>query len=65
MPEYVMEFDVDETGKLINARRKEELVRCRDCINRQYDSIFHIGWCKGTAVKPNGYCDEGRTVDGT
>lgn len=59
MPEYIMQYDVDETGKLINARRKEELVRCRDCINRQHDTIFNISWCKGQAVKPDGYCDEG------
>jgi hypothetical protein len=24
MPEYIMQFDVDDTGKLINARRKEK-----------------------------------------
>lgn len=31
MPEFIMEFDVDENGKLINARRKEEIIRCGDC----------------------------------
>ena len=64
MPEYIMQYDVDDTGKLIKARRKEELIRCRECINRQYDVIFNIAWCKGKAVKPNGYCDEGRTKNG-
>ena len=63
MPEYIMQYDVDDTGKLINARRKEKLTRCKDCINRQYDSIFHVGWCKGKAVKPDGFCDEGRSND--
>lgn len=63
MPEYIMEYDIDDTGKLINARRKEKLTRCKDCMNRQYDAIFNIAWCKGKAVKPNGYCDEGRRTD--
>lgn len=60
MPEYIMEYDIDETGKLINARRKEKLIRCKDCINHQYDAIFNIAWCNGQAVKPDGYCDAGK-----
>ena len=31
MIEYVMRYDIDDAGKFINARRQEELVRCRDC----------------------------------
>ena len=60
MPEYIMQYDIDDTGKLIKARRKEELVRCRDCMNRQHDTIFNISWCNGKAVKPDGYCNAGR-----
>ena len=64
MPEYIMSFDLDENGKLINAKRKEKLTRCEDCINHQYDALFNIAWCKWRAVKPNGYCYEGRTKNG-
>ena len=60
MPEYVMEFDVDENGKLINARRKEELLRCKDCAFCSIDKLFHMHWCGGRMVNPNGYCNERR-----
>lgn len=53
MPEYIMEYDIDENGKLINAKRKEEVIRCSDC-----------GFCvrcecsrTGRFTKPCGYCD--------
>lgn len=59
MIEYIMRFDEDDSGKLINARRKEEVIRCRDCINHQYDAIFNIAWCNGQAVKPDGFCEKG------
>lgn len=56
MPEYIMEFDLDDTGKLINARRKEKIVRCEDC-----GFFAHNECCRvGHIVKANGYCYEGR-----
>ena len=41
MPEYVMQYDLDDTDKLINAKRKEEIVRCKDCVklNRKLGSL--------------------------
>ena len=59
MPEYIMQYDLDEFGKLINARRKEELVRCKDCAKCVKDNAFHAYWCEGSIVRPDGYCDEG------
>lgn len=31
MPEVVMQYDLDESGKMVNLVRKEEIVRCKDC----------------------------------
>lgn len=56
MPEYIMEYDLDDTGKLINARRKEELVRCRDCGFRIKSECNRVG----QTVKPDDFCSEGR-----
>lgn len=58
MPEFIMEFDVDETGKLINARRKEEIVRCRDCTFHR-TSNEQLSWCDDDPTKPDGYCNLG------
>lgn len=60
MTEYIMRFDTDENGKLINARRMEQVVRCCNCENVEYDEIFSDYWCKGRVVKPDGYCEKGR-----
>lgn len=59
MPEYIMQFDVDDTGKLINARRKEKLTRCKDCGFRVRDECCRVGH----VAKMEGYCDEGRSND--
>lgn len=53
-----MQYDVDENGKFINARRKEEITRCKDCIYR--DEVFNECWCDEHITKPNGFCDIGR-----
>lgn len=31
MAEVVMQYDLDESGKMVNLVRKEEIVRCKDC----------------------------------
>ena len=60
MPEFIMEYDLDENGKLINARRKEQIIRCNGCGFCVRDEC-----CRdGHIVKANGYCDEGRTKNG-
>ena len=59
MTEYIMRYS-GEGEDLHDLKKVGELVRCRDCINRQHDTIFNISWCKGKAVKPTGYCNEGR-----
>lgn len=59
MPEYIMEYDIDETGKLINARRKEKLTRCKDCGFCVRDECCRVGH----VVKSDGYCYEGRSND--
>ena len=48
MIEYVMRYNIDETGKMINARRMEELVRCKNCRN--------FGFCKDHGCKDNDFC---------
>ena len=37
MPEVVMQYDLDESGKMVNLRRKEEIVRCKECAHRDAD----------------------------
>ena len=34
MPEVIMSYEFDDTGKMINLKRMEELVRCKDCKHR-------------------------------
>lgn len=55
MPEVIMEYDLDETGKMVNLRQKEEIVRCKEC------GFCVRGECcrTGYTAKPIGYCDEG------
>ena len=60
MVEYIMQYDTDEFGKLINARRKEEVVRCADCVNLQTHDGFGECVLHYTVKKPDGYCDCGR-----
>lgn len=48
MIEYVMRYNIDETGKMINARRMEELIRCKNCRN--------FGFCKDNGCKDNDFC---------
>lgn len=59
MIEYIMRFDKDDSDKLINARRMEQVVRCRNCENVEYDELFSDYWCNGRVVKPNGFCEKG------
>ena len=55
MPEVVMQYDLDDTGKMINLVRKEEVTRCKDC-----GSCVRYECCRvGHVVKPDGYCNEG------
>ena len=42
MPEYIMSFDLDENGKLINARRMKELVRCGECVKHNIEPGMFI-----------------------
>ena len=58
MIEYIMAYNLDDTGKLINAKRREELIRCIDCnssdqYNRHYCVIL------GGMFTPNDYCSYG------
>ena len=59
MPEVIMEYDLDETGKMINLRRKEEVTRCKDCGFCVRDECCRVGH----VVKPDGFCCEGRSND--
>ena len=56
MPEYIMSYNLDENGKLIKARRKEELTRCKDCGFRIKSECNRVG----QTVKPDDFCSEGR-----
>ena len=58
MSEYIIRFEEDENGLI--ARRMEEVVRCRDCVNRGDDSYCsHIGHF----VLPNGFCSKWERED--
>lgn len=59
MVEYIMQFDIDDSGKLINARRKEEVIRCEDCKHYHYDDCDRyadetLGYVHST--QPNYFC---------
>lgn len=41
-----------------------EVVRCKDCVKCQVDTIFNQYWCGGERVLPNGFCNYGRRKDG-
>ena len=59
MPEVIMEYDLDETGKIINLVRKEDVTRCKDCGFCVRDECCRVGH----VVKPYGFCCEGRSND--
>ena len=81
MAEYVMEYDgwaegipVGEYLKVrdaMHARKREEVVRCRDCERfavDQSDHEYRSGWwCKRwdtDMVKPDGFCAWGKRKEG-
>lgn len=37
------------------------VVRCRECLNYQRDSIFKSNYCCGRIRKPDDYCSKGIT----
>ena len=59
MREYIMRFNEDDSGKLVNARRMEHVVRCKDCPRVSKDVLFGMWWCNGHIVKPDGFCERG------
>ena len=67
MIEYIMAYNLDDTGKLINAKRREELIRCIDCNNYQKDwtpnssDQYNRHYCVilGGMFTPNDYCSYG------
>ncbi len=58
MSEYIIRFEEDENGLI--ARRMEEVVRCRDCMNME-DDIF----CSriGHQVLLDGFCSNWERKD--
>ena len=42
MPEYIMEYDIDENGKLINAKRKEEVWEAIINSRKSYEEILKM-----------------------
>lgn len=60
MPEYIMSFDLDENGKLINARRQEEVVRCGECKHWYMDADVGKA-CEFTNMSQphDGFCNWG------
>ena len=48
MPEYIMHFDIDDCGKWINAKRKQKIIRCKDCM--EFD------FCEKQGCKENDFC---------
>jgi len=67
MIEYIMAYNLDDTGKLINAKRREELIRCIDCNNYQKDwtpipsDQYDRHYCSilDGMFAPNDYCSYG------
>lgn len=54
MTEYIIRFEEDENG--VFARRMEEVVRCRDCVNREDDVYCSHS---GHQVLLDGFCSGG------
>ena len=40
-----------------------KVVRCKDCVNCEYDSIFNQYWCGGSEVISDGFCNYGERED--
>ena len=40
-----------------------QVVRCKDCVNCEYDSIFNQYWCGGSEVISDGFCNYGERED--
>lgn len=58
MIEYIIRIEEDENGLIY--RRMEEVVRCRDCVNRGDDSYCSHS---GHQVLPNGFCSKWKRKD--
>ena len=58
MSEYIIRFEEDENG--LCARRMEEVVRCRDCVNREDDVYCSHS---GHQVLLDGFCDKGERAE--
>ena len=50
---------INDLGVTVEVKT-EQLVRCRDCNNAQYDDLFEQYWCNGKKVDQNHYCGYGR-----
>lgn len=53
---------LDEIEKMPSADAVE-VVRCKDCVNCEYDSIFNQYWCGGSEVISDGFCNYGERED--
>lgn len=58
MPEYIMSFETDDSGKLINGKRKEEVVRCKECKHWYMDADTGMA-CEYTQLSQphDGFCN--------
>lgn len=59
MPEVIMQYNLDDTGKMINLVRKEEIVRCKNCEHWSRESI-----CSEDHMKHNEdfYCGDAERI---
>ena len=69
MAEYIFEidgafFDEDTGEAVMKPEYRGKLVRCKDCVKCQVDTVFNQYWCGGERVLPDGFCNYGRRKDG-
>ena len=70
MSEHIIEVEYDTLNGTYTQKRREEIVRCRDCKRFSLDNSDHDyrsgWWChrwNTDMVKPDGYCAWGERRD--
>lgn len=65
MSEYIIEVEYDTFNGTFTQKRREEIVRCRDCKHYTDDEMeyYHYcgSWCE--QVTPDGFCAWGERRD--
>lgn len=62
-PMYSIAYCIGEAMRELPSVDAVEVVRCKDCANCEYDSIFNQYWCGGSEVISDGFCNYGERED--